>query len=102
MAPTESFAGFVLDQLAGLGVSARAMFGGHGLYLGERFFGIVHDDRLYLKTDDETRPWYEERGMSPFRPNERQRLKSYLEVPADAIEDREQLVELAVEAAHLA
>lgn len=42
----ESFAAFVLDQLAGLeGVSARRMFGGHGLYRGGDFFGIIHDGR---------------------------------------------------------
>lgn len=41
------------------------MFGGHGLYLGTRFFGIVYKDRLYFRTDDSTRSWYERQGMSP-------------------------------------
>lgn len=74
------------------------MFGGHGLYTGDAFFGIVYDDRLYFKTTAETRPWYEERGMEPFRPNERQQLKNYLEVPPDQIEAPELLVELALDA----
>ena len=77
------------------------MFGGHGLYLGERFFGIVHDDRLYLKTDDGTRSWYEGRGMRAFRPSPKQHLRNYYEVPPDAVEDRDQLLELAEEAASL-
>jgi DNA transformation protein len=58
-----SFLTFVVDQLGDLGVTARSMFGGHGLYLGESFFGIVYDDRLYLKTGEDTRGWYEEQGM---------------------------------------
>lgn len=38
----DSFATFVLDQLAGLGgVSARRMFGAHGLYLDAVFFGMA-------------------------------------------------------------
>ncbi len=93
------FVGFVLEQLGELGdVRARAMFGGHGLYLGPVFFGIVYHDRLYLKTGDDTRSWYEGRGMESFRPTERQHLKTYFEVPADTIEDRAELVERASEA----
>jgi DNA transformation protein len=95
-----TFLDFVLDQLEDLaGLRATRMFGGYGLYLGSSFFGIVYDDRLYLKTDETSRPWYEDRGMGSFRPTERQHLKTYYEVPGDAIEDREQLVELAVDAA---
>jgi DNA transformation protein len=94
--PVSGLVDFVLDQLADLGdVRARAMFGGHGLYLGPVFFGIVYDDRLYLRTDEETRRWYQGRGMGSFRPSERQHAKSYFEVPADTIEDRAELVERA-------
>jgi DNA transformation protein len=90
---------YVLDQLGELGpVTSRAMFGGHGLYLGDQFFGIVHRDRLYLKTDDAARPDYEARGSAPFRPNERQTLKSYWEVPGEVVEDRAAAVEWARDA----
>lgn len=75
------------------------MFGGHGLYLGTRFFGIVYKDRLYFRTDDSTRSWYERQGMSPFHPNARQHLKTYFEVPGDVLEDKSQFVELANQAA---
>jgi DNA transformation protein len=88
----DSFKDFVLDQLAGLGeVSCRAMFGGHGLYLGKTFFGILFQGRLYFRTDAKTRLKYERRGMKPFRPNDRQTMK-YHEVPADVVENREELV----------
>lgn len=48
---SDSFLDFVLEQLAALpGLRCRSMFGGHGLYYGEQFFGIVYDSRLYFKT----------------------------------------------------
>ena len=90
---TDSFKDFVLDQLGGLrGVTCRAMFGGYGLYRGEAFFGILHRSRLYFKTDVRSRPLYEQRGMKPFRPNRKQTLRTYYEVPVDVMEDAEQLV----------
>lgn len=91
----DSFKDYILDQLSGLDVSARAMFGGHGLYVGASFFAILHRDRLYFRTDAATRDRYTARGMEPFRPNARQTLASYYEVPADIVEDGELLTEWA-------
>lgn len=89
----------MLDQLDGLeGVTCRAMFGGHGLYCGTSFFGIVHKERLFFRVTDATRPEYERRGMHPFRPNSNQALQRYYEVPADVLEDRRTLVEWARQA----
>ena len=94
-----TFLELVLENLSELGdVRARSMFGGHGLYAGDAFFGIVYEDRLYFKTDDATRGWYEGKGMSAFQPNPRQRLKNYLEVPPDQLEAPDLLVERALEA----
>jgi DNA transformation protein len=96
MARDESFRDYVLDQLRELpGVTARGMFGGFGLYAGTVFFGIVAGGRVYFKTTAETRPAYEKRGMEPFKPSEKQTLKRYYEVPADVLEDSEQLVDWA-------
>ncbi len=95
----DGFATFVVDQLEDLGpVTARAMFGGHGLYLGDTFFGIVFKDRLFLKVDEATQPRYEAHGMGPFQPNERQTMRSYYEVPAEVIEDPDELVAWARDA----
>ena len=96
---SQGFVGFVLEQLRDVGpVDARSMFGGHGLYLGEYFFAVVYDDRVYFKTDEESRPRYVTSGMQPFRPNEKQTLKTYYEVPADVLEDRSELAEWADQA----
>jgi DNA transformation protein len=81
------------------GLGCRAMFGGHGLYLGRAFFGIVYDDRLYFKTRPDTVAEYAARGMKPFRPNDKHVLKTYYEVPADVLECREQLRAWATTAA---
>jgi DNA transformation protein len=94
--PLESFTQFVLDQLEPLGgIDCRRMFGGAGLYYEGVFFAIVHCGRLYFKTDETTRPAYESQRMGPFRPNARQTLKTYYEVPADVIEDCDALAEWA-------
>ena len=95
----ESFKDFVLDQLRGLDdVEARRMFGGYGLYQDETFFGIVHKGRLYFKIDGSTVGEYRKRKMKPFRPNARQILKSYYQVPLEILEDTERLGEWAAQA----
>ena len=97
--PKDGFKDFVLDQLNDLcGVTCQAMFGGYGLYREGIFFGIVHKGRLYFKTDETSRAGYLKLGMKPFRPNARQTLKDYYEVPVEIIEDREQLEQWAATA----
>src|SRR5690349_19544984 len=91
----DSFAEYVLEQLAPLGVGERRLFGGLGLYLGDAIFGIVDEGRLYFKTDAESREVYVALGMRPFSPSPRQTLMRYYEVPPDVIEDAERLAEWA-------
>ena len=88
----DSLRDFVFDQLRELrGLECRAMFGGFGLYAGGKFFAIRFQGRLYFRTDATTRATYVELGMKPFCPNARQQLKSYYEVPADVIENADEL-----------
>jgi DNA transformation protein len=95
----EQFEQQILDRLSGLGeVSARPLFGGHGLYWGETIFAIVFGDKLYLKVDERSTGDFLTKGMGPFRPNERQTLKSYFEVPPDVLGDSEALLSWAGEA----
>ncbi|MFM2397493.1 MAG: hypothetical protein RLZZ144_743 [Pseudomonadota bacterium] len=98
--PTDSFLEFVLEQLAALaGLRCKRMFGGHGLYCGEHFFGIVFDGRLYFKTHPNTLAEYEVLKMPIFAPSEKQILRNYREVPVDILEDAEQLRHWATQAA---
>src|SRR5688572_6560166 len=60
---------YVEEQLARVTrVTSRAMFGGVGLYADGLFFGLLADDRMYLKVDDTNRGDFEQVGMSAFRP----------------------------------
>ena len=95
----DGFRDFVLDQLPDLpGLTARAMFGGYGLYHRSMFFGIIHRGRLYFKVTAATTLRYKNHGMKPFRPNSKQTLKSFYEVPVDILEDAEALTEWATQA----
>jgi len=91
----ESFKEFVLDQLGGLPeVRARAMFGAHGLYQGDHFFGILDEGRLFFKTDAQSQADYVARGMGPFTYESKGRVltMSYHEVPPDVLENAPELV----------
>jgi DNA transformation protein len=89
----DTFKEFVIDQLSGPGaVVSRAMFGGYGLYREQAFFGIIFKGRLYFKTDPSTQLRYRERGMKPFKPSAKQTLKNYYEVPAEVVEDADELM----------
>src|SRR5688500_5075522 len=69
------------------------MYGGHGLYQGERFFGIISDGRLFLKVADRSRAEFVAHGMEPFRLNARMVSQNYYEAPASVVDDPELLAE---------
>jgi DNA transformation protein and related proteins len=90
MAVSPTFRTFIVDQLgrAVPRVRARSMFGGVGIYAGDRFFALIADDTLYFKTDESNRPDFERRGMGPFRPyGEAGEVMQYYQVPAELLED---------------
>jgi DNA transformation protein len=91
---SRQFAEHVVDLLQGMGpVDARAMFGGYGIFLDGLMFGLIADEVLYLKVDDENRPEFEELGLDPFvyEGKNRRVTMSYREAPSDALDDAEQL-----------
>jgi DNA transformation protein and related proteins len=95
MAVGTAYLQYVLEQLERTGkVTSRRMFGAVGLYCDGVFFSIVHDDTLYFKVDDSTRANYEARGMKPFCPyrDKPDVSMSYYTVPADVLDDAEELV----------
>jgi DNA transformation protein len=47
-------------------IEVRRMFGGEGIFADKIMFGLVSDERVYLKTDEETRKAYLAEGMKPF------------------------------------
>jgi DNA transformation protein and related proteins len=105
---SSGFRTFVLEQLgrATTGIRARSMFGGVGIYAGDLFFALLDDDTVYFKVDDATRAQFERRGMVAFRPyGEGGEVMQYYELPAEVLEDPEELrmwVEAAVQVARRA
>lgn len=62
-----NFVAHCLELLAPLGaVRAQAMFGGHGLYCEERFFGLIARGTLYLKVDAATQADFAQAGGQAF------------------------------------
>jgi len=95
----DDFRDFVLDQLDALpGVTSRRMFGGFGLYQDATFFGIIASGTLYFKTNAQTQQRYQQAGSGPFRPNAKQTLKHYFNVPVEILEDTDALCDWAREA----
>ena len=92
------FIAHLLDQLDAFGpVSARAMFGGFGLYSRGVMFALVAGETLYFKTDAINRPDFEAAGMGPFvyESKGRRTAMSYHEAPPDSLENPDALAELA-------
>ena len=84
-------------ELEPLGVHARAMFGGHGLFKDDVMFAIVDSEgRLYLRADASTAQAFEAAGSTQHA------RMPYWEVPAPVREDPEQLQDWAATAAQVA
>ena len=67
MVNKSAFADHILDLLAPWRqVTARRMFGGHGLYHAGVMFALIADGQLYLKVDDESRTDFVAAGLPPF------------------------------------
>ena len=69
-------------------VSARAMFGGHGLYHDGVMFAVAIDDGLYLKVDGHTQAAFEAQGCAPYvyMQTEKPLTMSYWSAPAAAMD----------------
>ena len=92
------FVDHLVEQLDAFGpVTARRMFGGHGLFRDGLMFGLVVDDTLYFKADDENRAMFEARGLSRFEYAKQGRRVSvsYYLAPGEAMDDPETLAQWA-------
>ena len=72
MVASVSFAEFLREQLAPLGgVTMRRMFGKTGVFCDGLMFGMVADDTLYFRVDDDSRAAF--KAANPFRRSARRR-----------------------------
>ena len=72
-------------------IRARRMFGGHGVYHNELMFGLIADDVLYLKADDQSAKLFTDRGLSQFEyvKNGKPMKISYYTAPEEIFDDPE-------------
>lgn len=105
-ASSNDYVEFVMDQLASLqGMASGRFFGGVGLSSAGTQFAMVMGSSLYFVVDDATRSKYEKMGSTCFSYNTRKgrvAVRKYYAVPAELIEDQEQLVALAQESIQVA
>lgn len=101
MAISSEYKEYLLDQLEPFGsVTIRRMFGGAGIFRDGLMFALVADDTLYFKVGEDSQPDFEDRGMGPFTylRNSKPASLRYYEVPADVLEDPQELLPWAQKA----
>lgn len=96
----KEFARYVVEDLFGdIGtVSARAMFGGFGVYHNGVMFGLIAESELYLKADDTNEALFRTIGSTPFVYTGHKRgsiTMSYWKVPPEIFERKSELLALA-------
>ena len=95
------FVSYLMELLAPFGnVRAKRMFGGYGIFKGELMFGLVIQETLYLKADDENRAVFEERGLARFIYYKKGKptYLSYYEAPEEALDNSEDMLTWAEKA----
>ncbi|HYH08263.1 MAG TPA: TfoX/Sxy family protein [Thermoanaerobaculia bacterium] len=91
MAVSSEYRDYVLEQLRAVApVTPKAMFGGVGIYSRGTFFALIANDTLYFKTDEHTRGAYEAASSHAFNPFGKGTM-SYWELPADVLENEDEL-----------
>ena len=97
-ASKDEFVEHILDLLRDMGaVSARRMFGGHGIYRGNIMFGLVASQVLYLKADAGNRALFEAESLEPFTYEGKSKpiQMSYCRAPEQALESPAVMLEWA-------
>jgi DNA transformation protein len=90
----KEFVSYVVELMQSIGpVRAKAMFGGHGVFLKGLMFGLIADSALYLKVDKETKSEYIARGLEMFTYYKKGKefRMSYYQVPEEALEESEEM-----------
>ena len=79
------------------GITAKRMFGGHGIFRDGLMFGLVADSTLYLKVDDQNIGDFAARGLGPFTYEGKGKpmSMSYHQAPEEALDDPDDMIEWA-------
>jgi DNA transformation protein and related proteins len=89
MANSRDFVAHIVELMRPSRAIAKAMFGGHGIYVDGLFVAIVADDTLFLKTDDASRGAFDALSLPPFEfktKDGRGTASGYRRAPDEALE----------------
>jgi DNA transformation protein and related proteins len=99
MAVSAAFRDHVADLFEPFGaIVIKLMFGGAGIYFKDKMFGLIVDERIYLKANDATRPSFDAEGCKPFTfENKKGEVMSmsYFEIPSRLLDDPGELAKWA-------
>lgn len=91
----DGFVSHLLELLEPMnGVTAKRMFGGHGIFCNGLMFGLVADSTLYLKVDDENKADFEARGLGPFTYTGKGKpiSMSYYQAPEETLDNSDDML----------
>jgi DNA transformation protein len=96
MTASSGFGEFLCEQLAPLGrVTMRRMFGKTGVFCNGLMFGMVTDDTLYVRVDDQNRDVFKEAQSAPPLNYEKKGATidlSFWRVPERLLDEPDELV----------
>ena len=95
----KEFASYVAELMQSIGpVSARAMFGGYGIFLNGLMFGLIADSVLYLKADKETEKQFTAKELEQFTYSREGRTikMSFYQAPEEAMDNSAEMRSWAV------
>ncbi len=84
------FTDYLHEAFAEFGpINIRRMFGGHGVFHDQLMIGLVADNILYLKVDEQSKPLFVDRDLEPFMYGKKSKriAMSYHQAPEEALED---------------
>ncbi len=103
MASNEEYLDYIKDQLSAFGeFETKKMFGGHGFFKDGLMFGMLGSGTFRLKVDESNEQDYIDKGMKPYYSDKKKKGMPYWEVPADVLEDRNELKEWAAKSVDIA
>lgn len=90
----EDFVRHVVDLLQTVGpVTSRRMFGGHGVFLDGLMFGLIDNNELYFKADEQSQQEILALGLQAFtyQKQGKEASLSYYQAPEEALEHSEEM-----------
>ena len=90
----QDFVYHVVELLQALGpVNSKRMFGGYGVFLDGLMFGLIANNELYFKADEDSRRDFVELGLQPFTYTSQgtEKALSYYQAPEETLESMEEM-----------